>query len=321
MELSKTLERVRGLVAKAESLEAMGGQDNLNEATACREKADKMMEDYGLEEWELLKGADDKGFKPVRIKIDIGTGDNEFLTELATLVHVVATFCKCRSVWMTGSGWGISERQEYCYVYGYESDLRYFELLITTLMLHMIGTIFPSPDLAKSLGENAYELHNAGLNWFDIAQAYGWQVCASRDGEPKFMYRNKGTGERASWGKSVGRIKSAYAAEVKARGETSLRIPPSGSRNFRINAVQGYLREIDLRLRQIAGQRGTGTEMVLADKTQNITAAVAEDFPEMKHNKARKVAYNAEAYRRGVNHARTASLNPEAGAKPREALS
>ena len=35
VELSKTLERVRGLVAKAESLEDMGGQDNLNEATAA----------------------------------------------------------------------------------------------------------------------------------------------------------------------------------------------------------------------------------------------------------------------------------------------
>ena len=194
--------------------------------------------------------------------------------------------------------------------------------LITTLGSTQTGAIFPKPDSAKTLGQNAYELHHAGLNWFDIAQAYGWQQTFDRlPGEPKFMYVNKGTGERASWGKSIGRIKSAYTAEVKARGETPLRIPPAGSHNFRLNAVQGYLNEINSRLRQISGQRGAGTELVLADKTQNVTAAIAEDFPEMRHNKARRPTYNAEAYRRGVNHARTASLNPEAGAKTKQALS
>jgi hypothetical protein len=319
MELSKTLERIRGLVAKAESLESIGDPESMNEATACREMADQLMQKYAVKEWQLLKDAP-TGVKPTRIKVDIGEAGNPFLSEASTLVNVVAKFCKCSSIWMRGSGYR-GYREEYCWVYGYESDLRYFELLFTTLYLHMSGTIFPKPDESKSLGVNAYELHNAGLNWFDIAQAYGWEATARHDGEAKFMYRHRVTGERVSWAKSVGRIKAAYAAEVKARGEAPLRIPPSGAENFRRNAAQGYLHRISQRLRAIAGGRSTGAELVLADKSQNIAAMISEDYPETEMLKSKDIRYNQEAYRRGVQHAETANLNPAAGSAPRTALS
>ena len=319
MELSKTLERIRALVAKADNLEMLGDENSLNEAKALRERADEMMQKYAVEEWQLLRDTD-ISFKPERVKIDIGEEGNLFLQELATLVDVVANFCKCSSVWMQGSAYAPAGRKEYCYVYGYESDLRYFELLVTTLLLHMTGAIFPSPDPAKTMGQNAYELHNAGLNWYDIAQAYGWVETDSWAGEPKHMYRNRETRERASWGRTVGRIKAAYVAELKARGEAPLRIPPSGSANFRRNAVNGYLLTIRIRLREIAGKRGTGTELVLADKSQNITAAMDTDFPNRTKTKARQYSFNDTAYARGVRHARTANLNPAAGGAPRKAL-
>src|SRR5215469_8844663 len=116
MDLSKTLERIRNLIAKADNLESMGTPEGLNEATALRERADELMQKYAVEEWQLLKDTD-TGFKPERIRVDIGTGNNPFLTELATLANVVAQFCKCTSMWMVGSGWGSKERQEYVYVY------------------------------------------------------------------------------------------------------------------------------------------------------------------------------------------------------------
>src|SRR5215469_2364603 len=160
VELSRALKVVRGLLAKAESLEQLGDAHSLHEAQACRERADQIMQEHGAQEWRTMQAAD-KSFKPDRIKIDIGEAGSQFLTETATLCNVVADFCGCKSVWMEGSGYG--QRQEYCWVYGYESDLRYFELLFTTLLLHMTGAIFPKPDLTKSLEENAYALRSAGL--------------------------------------------------------------------------------------------------------------------------------------------------------------
>lgn len=306
MELAKTLDLVRKLVAKAEST------DSPHEAEALQAQADKLMEKYAIEEWQLAQSAP-KSFKPTRIKVDIGKGNSEFLADTATLCNVVANFCNCSSVWMEGSGWG--EREEYCYVYGYESDLRYFELLFTTLYLHMVGAIFPAPDLTKSIGENAYDMRNAGLNWIEIAKAYGWREVPRWDGEPKNVYVNDNDQDlkRVGWSQAVGQYERAYRKVVKGKGEQIVRIPPNGARTYRMNAASGYLSRINQRLRMVKSQRGTGTELMLRDKTQNIAALVMDSHPDVGHAKSRKVNYNAEAYRRGTQHANTAALNPEAG--------
>jgi len=319
MELSKVLDRIRGLIAKAESLETSGDPNQAHEAVACRERADELMQKYAVEEWQTLRKAPES-IKPTRIKINIGQGDNPFLEDAATLVNIVAKFCKCSSMWIIGSGWGHAETQEYCWVYGYESDLRYFELLFTTLYLHMEGAIFPKPDLNKTLGENVYELHNAGLNWTDIANMYGFYQVLPTMTEPAHMYVNKKTGDRVTKSKAIDPFKKAYQAEIARRGEEFLRIPPNGSMTFRRNAADGYLARINQRLREIAGQRGTGAELVLADKSQNIAAMIAEMHPGSKHTGGKKVTFNGTAYRKGTTHANSASLNPETTASPRPAL-
>ena len=308
MELNRVLDTIRRLINKAESLEASGDPSQANEAIACRERADEMMQRYAVEEWQTIRAA--PSTKPTRIRVDIGEGDSPFLQEIATLVNVVGRFCKCSSVWMVRSG--RAGDQEYVWVYGYESDLRYFEMLFTTLHIHMLGAIFPKPDPAKSEAQNIYELHNAGLNWFDSSKAYGWYKVESEAWEAVNMYVNRNTGERLSWSKSIGRIKDLYNKEVARRGERPLRIPPSGSETFRKNAAQGYLNRINQRLRRIADGRGTGAELVLANKEHNIADAIAEAFPNAKHTASKSIPFNQTAYSKGVEHANTANLNPSA---------
>ena len=313
MELSSVLGKVRALIERAEHPDTPE-----HEAKACRERADKLMQKYAIDEWQT-KAKAPKSFKPDRVRINLGQPDSEFLSETATLCNEVASFCNCTSIWMKGSGvkWGDYTREEYSWVYGYESDLRYFELLFTTLYLHMSGAIFPKPDLTKSIGENAYELRNAGLNWIEIAKAYGWREVPRWDGEPKNVYVNDnvpGVPKRVGWSQAVGQYERAYRKVIKAKGEQIVRIPPNGARTYRLNAAQGYLHRISQRLRMVKSQRGTGTEIMLRDKTQNINALIAEMHPELSTNQARKVKYNADAYARGTYHANTASLNPEAGA-------
>jgi hypothetical protein len=326
VELSTALKRVRQLIEKAEHPIAPGATPEERmaaerEQASARAMADDIMQRFAIEEWQAMQKAD-KSTKPTRIRVDIGEGNSLFLTETASLANMVASYCRCSSVWMRGSGFSYSgrERQEYCWVYGYESDLRYFELLFTTLYLHMSGAIFPKPDPARSLEANAYELHNAGLNWYDIAQAYGWAEVPSRPGEAKHTYQNKDTGERASWGRTIGRIKSAYAREIARRGEEPLRIPPNGSANFRYNAAQGYLAAVNIRLSERMRGRGAGAELVLADRTQNITAMIAEDFPDTTTTQARKTRFNPTAYGLGVRHGKSAALDPEAGTAPAKGI-
>lgn len=320
MELSTALKRVRQLIEKAEHPIAPGAtaqerEAALKEQASARAMADQIMERFAIEEWQAMQKAD-ASRKPSRIKIDIGEGNSGFLSQTALLVNIVADYCRCSSVWMAGSGVRglIPGRQEYCWVYGYESDLRYFELLFTTVFLHVSDLIFPKPDPGLTRGENIRELRNGGLNWNEIAEAYGWRLQA-RNGS-KTTYRHKDSGDIETWSKVVGKIKSDYAKEIKARGEEPFTLGRggAGNANFRLNSINGYLARLRQRLQEQAGRRGTGTELVLADRTQNITAMMAEDFPEMKTAKNKAAKYNPEAYARGVRHANTASLAPETAA-------
>ena len=77
MELSRALRTVRAMLAKAESLEELGDAHSLHEAQLCREKADKVMQEHGEQEW-LAAQAADKAFKPDRIKIDLGAARSLF---------------------------------------------------------------------------------------------------------------------------------------------------------------------------------------------------------------------------------------------------
>lgn len=309
MELSKALSRVRKLIERAEH----PGTPK-PEADSCRKAADEIMEKYAIQEWQALQAGGGRDVKPGQIKIDIGAGDSPFLTELATLANIVAEYCRCRSVWMTGSGLGEAQRQEYVRVYGYEGDLRYFELLFTTLHLHMTGAIFPAPDPAMSLEDNVYFLHNeAGMNWFDIAKAYGWREVEHRPGDPaRYMYVNDQNGSgRTPWSQSIGPIKKAYQTAIKARNEEPLRVPPGAGNRYRRNAAYGYLAQIKQRLTARAGQREAGTTMVLRDRDHNIDEMISASHGELSKSRAKSFRYQPEAYGRGVKHAKTAALDPE----------
>ena len=210
MELSSVLAKVRAAITLAED-----PRTPPEEADNARKFADRLMEKYAIEEWEALKTGQ-TGLKPDRVKIDIGEEGDPFLEKMAVLVNVVANHCRCSSVWMSGSG-RKGYRKEYCWVYGYESDLRYFELLFTTLHLHMAGAMMPSPDPALTMAENAYNFRQAGLNWIEIALAWGYYEVERRDGEARNMYRNHNdaTEVRYTWSKAVGRIKKEALKEYE----------------------------------------------------------------------------------------------------------
>jgi len=318
VELNKVLEQVRKAVALAEHPDTP-----VHEAKQAQATADRLMQKYLIEEWQLA-GEAQRGLKPTKVRVDIGAGDSPFLQMTATLVGVIADFCKCQSVWHAGSGggkWLQGARQEYCTVYGYESDLAYFELLFTNIYLHMSGAMFPKPDLLKSVGENVRDLRHAGLNWVDVAGAFGWRLT---DTDPKHTEFTNEDGDKALWNKVVNPLKLAYKKYAAATGEpmVSLGRGGAGNRNFRLSAAQGYLSRISQRLREAASGRTTGAELVLADKSQNVRAMVADECPNLEEAKAQRIKYNADAYRRGVRHANEADINPggKVGGKDAPAL-
>jgi len=111
----------------------------------------------------------------------------------------------------------------------------------------------------------------------------GWRETDRWDGEPRYMYRNRNTGERASWSQVIGIWKNAYGRAIKARGEQPTKISPSGSETYRASAAQGYVSMIRSRLhemarkQQVEGQGG----LVLASAMRDLKDFFREDNASM----------------------------------------
>jgi hypothetical protein len=318
MELNSLLAKVRALVALAEH----PGTPEA-EASSARSMADSLMLKYAIDEATLdaSRPAELRG-KPEVIEVEL-TGHDDLAGWIATLCQRVAQHARCRvrlyAAWRDGS-W-ISK------VYGFESDLRYFEVLYTTLRLHMVGVLAPKLNPAESLEDNAYRLHEAGYNWLDIAELYGWRKqYAGRYPDVKIPYQNA-DGEVQPSSMVGSRVKRAYYRAIKERNEQPTLIAAGGTGTYRRSAAQGYVTRISQRLREVAERRdagGSGAELVLANREQTLEDFWKEANPDLyaevpvseapsRPGRMKRYVpppFNDKAYEAGVRHANAASLSP-----------
>jgi hypothetical protein len=334
MSLDKVLKLVRQLTLKAEHPVAPGATPEerasaLREQEAARSKADALMLQYAIKE-AMLDQARPAAQRMTPVKIEVATAsDYDLATYVGKLARDLAKHCRC--LIRDYVRWDREERAWMSVVYGWESDVRYFEILYTTLRLHMVGAIKPKIDPALSLDENAYVLRNAGFQWTEIAQMY----CRGGDTSP-------------DWQKTYDGIKRAYVREIKRRGEPFVKIPAKAGQTFRRSAAQGYAYRIAQRLRDLREQQGTGEALVLASRADDLSAFFKADNPDLfperdpnampwrceKCEKAksghcrehprgaayRRPAFSDSGYQAGVRHANAASLNPEASNRRTPAL-
>lgn len=350
MDLNKVLERVRKLVAMAEADIAPGATESerahtIREQEQARAQADALMLKYAIDEIaaEAARPVGDRA-KPGIIKVAVG-GTGYLLGYISGMAEDIAKHCRCRI--RHYAEWNRQEHQYYAKVYGFESDLRYFEMLFTTLRLHMLGVLMPKIESSRSLDENCYYLHNAGYNWLQIAELYGWEKMRPYQyPDIKIPYRHKDSEEVQPSTQVGSHFKRAYFRAIKARNEKPTTIPASGSETFRRSAADGYTTRIWQRLHKAAEGRNTGAALVLRSRMDDLEALFREDNPELfkehepapdceackasksgycrRHPKPRKYTpppFSAAGYDAGVAHANTASLDPETTSHVTRALS
>ena len=330
--LDTVLSKVRKLVERAEH-----ESTDPNEADACRRMADALMLKYAIDEMMLDKSRPaDQRQRPGILTVYTGPY-NEASGHVGWLLEKLAAHCRCQvrmyfSYTSRDEGWQ-------CKVYGFESDLRYFEMLFTTVRLHMLGILLPRVDRTASLEDNAYRLHNAGYNWLQIAEMYGWKKYRSgywaeyngtlppNEIANKTPYWHKDEGWKSA--SQVGsNVKRAYHRECARRGETVQIIAANGTKTYRQSAADGYMSTIGSRLYDLRRHQARGTDLILASRVDDIAALFKEDNPDLFEEKVvsvddvtpakkggRKVrAYkprrvNEDAWQRGSAHAQTADLS------------
>lgn len=284
------LRRIRALMERADHPETPQ-----HEKDACREKADKMMHDHAVEQAELdmTRPAADRA-KPEKLEIAICMGGNPVWQSLVDLFNNVALHCRCRAAY-TGLGakgrWGITGN-----IVGYPADLRYFQMLYTSLVLQMGNELEPKPDPAKSLAENVYILHNAGVKWRRIAEL----LNKAWDEMPTGLDLANHAGAR--WRKEVRpskdqpgvlipwpdghRLINLYRKHCRAVGELprTVQSPITYQRNF----AESYATRVSIRLYEMRKGSGAGTALEL--RADSVDEAYGEFFPGIGDRKPPKRA-------------------------------
>lgn len=283
MELNKVLAKVRALVAVAEHPDTPE-----HEAKLAREKADALMLKFAIDEITAEQGMPSvQRSKPGTITVSVGQ-NNDIIGYVAAVASSIARHCRCKI--RNYSQFDQESREYFSTVYGFESDLAYFEVLYTTIRLHMLGALMPKINADETLEQNAYRLHNAGFNWLEIARMYGWQKASYGNmvqyakeqgfeyGSPErnelldmkdpFFSPEDGHPEPSM--RMGSRIKRAYVKAEKAAGGKRKYIAAGGSKSYRLDASQGYLDRISSRLRQAEHNRQAGADVILRSRFDDL---------------------------------------------------
>lgn len=307
--LESALSKVRGLVAKAEHPDTPA-----EEAASCRRLADQIMYKYAIDQAMLRDSMpEDQKIKPAKINITICEAGYRFEYYFLALLAAVAEHTRCHPV-VIGGAMDAATREAWARyygktpvvtadVYGFEGDLRFFEILYTTLLLHMSNGIDPQIDPAESDDVNAYNLHSAGLNWLEIARLYyrrghemGWN------------------GDRSDYMRYGSYWKRACRREARKRGEAPVSLPANftekARHEWRVNFSRSYVSTVATRLWQARQSRTEDGALILKSSTDAIREMLNADHPNLSDygGKADDVGFNSQAWIAGSRHGQSADL-------------
>lgn len=298
MDQNKVLARVRLLLERAHHPSTPE-----TETKACEEKANKLMVEYAIEQADLdaVRPAANRA-KPETLTVVMCGRGSPFVDQLYALSGALLDFCRVRGVY-TGLQY-VKYQDVRMTVIGYPADLRYFEMLYTSLLLHMLSNLEPKPDPNKTFDENVYILHEAGVS-------YRKQVHALFPDIPKW--------DDATIKRMGGRCKSAYRRWCKKLGEEprAIAAPITYQRNFAI----GYVHRISVRLWEMQMKQPTSTGLVL--RSDAIDALHNEMFPKLgKAKRPKQIRWDAGARLAGTTAANAADLGgAKVGDSDRQQLS
>lgn len=160
------LRKVRALMAQAE------GTNHPEEADSFRAKADQIMTAYAIMEWELDQTTGEVHL-PASREYDFGWYWDYNLHEtirqqLWWLFQQCGRFARCKVVYhdarVNAAG------QDIIMVLGMESDLNYFDMIFTSLMVDMLGHMEPRPRTDLPMIENLVIMKEAGMKWERIGK-------------------------------------------------------------------------------------------------------------------------------------------------------
>lgn len=258
--LDAILRKVQALIAVADD-----PATTPEAAETYRAKAEALMLEYRITETMFTQASTSSGgVSPVWRKVRVCPLTSEFERTYRYLWascvdHVDG---KSASGYETDEETGQTWRIATCL--GYESDLRYAEMLFTAFSLAFSGKMEPRYNPALSDQENAYIMRSAGMEGRRIAMAiYG------REDKPLRV-----------------KVRNMFRAEAAARGESVEGLSGRGANvaTYRESYADGFENEVYWRLHRMKLSTGDTGALVLKSRKDAILEAWYEKFPHLRPN-------------------------------------
>lgn len=292
------LRKVRALIDKASNEATPPG-----EVEACHAQADRLMTRYVLDAWMVKSGEDESAKMPELRWIDYEWWrKSQFRDQLQWMFGEVATHCRCRTVTekikneATDAGYGYR-----CPVVGLPSDLDWFDLLFTSIMIFMIERVDPQPNSGLSVNENMARMREAGLPWGEalnrlvrggIIPSIAEENYGGLGPEPVWSdhYRMDGRGrEKLFFSKSV--YMKAITDYRNWCAETGREQSKVSQVTFRRNFANGFAAEVNDRLHRMnrdsteaydADHKAGSMAVAVRDISKIVQETVYQLFPDLR---------------------------------------
>jgi hypothetical protein len=240
------------------------------EADIFRARAEELMQQYRIDEWELAQAAPEVGSRPVWRTIFICEEGNPVYNTYVSLFFTVLRHAKCKGVYRYGKtdgqyGW-VAE------AVGFSEDLDYADALYTGLAVYLNSKVAPKVEPSRSRPENVHALKEAGMTWKDIFRALDLPF-EDAYGQPT-PERSQVYGEYQRW------CKQHNKQPVKSNPKVYLR-----------SFADAFWMRIYHRLQDIRDQQeqkfrneiiGEKYALALADRSVHVDAAFEEKYPPHK---------------------------------------
>jgi hypothetical protein len=249
-------------INKINSLLAMANDESLTERARANymAKAESLRATHKIDE-AALRATGEASSDRIRFEEMAASFLPEFYGDIDRLVFAISRHCNLRVRIVYG---GNKRKYE---LFGYGSDIEFFEILWTNAYLEFTGSLIPTWDAKATFDSNVYRFVKAGYRWADIH-------AAGRAADPGRVAETL-----------TGRFKAAYVREAARLGEAAGNHTQRHGA-FRASYAQAFAATVDGRLyemrRKAKGDEGEsgGYALALRSTDQEVDEAFYRMYPQ-----------------------------------------
>lgn len=185
--------KIDRMMAKIQSLLAQADHEGTGEAEAgmLRTRAEELMRKFRIEESSLNSDDSAPSVVPVVRVVDICPVTSPLQATYLKFCYYIVRHVGAEAVIVRRYSEEAGAMMKGLELVGFESDIRYAELLITGARTYFASRMEPKVDISLPDSVNVYNLRSAGIERIRIAEKMGWGTTGSATAKVTRLYKEE----------------------------------------------------------------------------------------------------------------------------------